>query len=168
LNYVVFGLNGALCAVDALAVREVARCEGIAPACHAPPDGHAVWSQATYACDLRGESLPVIDLNRELGLGGTEVTPDSRVLVAHIPGLGAGAAAALGAAAGAGVGFLVNRVDNVYDLPDSCVKPAPPAVRAPGNEYLAGILASDGLTACVIELGRVLRAGGGAGEGGAT
>jgi purine-binding chemotaxis protein CheW len=82
-------------------------------------------------CSLRGIVMPVIDLNRRLGLAASERDERSRIIVVSL-------------GPDDQVGLFVDRVRGVVRFPPSLVRPAPETVsQGAGAEYLKGIARKD-------------------------
>ena len=109
-SYVTWGLGEEVCAVEVADVREILDCGPVTRLPDAPPFLRGV-------IDLRGATVPVIDIGVKLGLGPSPITPDTRVLVATL-GLGARDLV---------VGLQVERVFEVAQLEAGSLQ-APPSV----------------------------------------
>jgi purine-binding chemotaxis protein CheW len=105
-------------------VREVLRPKEITP----------VPYTADYllgVCSLRGTVMPVIDLNRRLGLAATAKDEKSRIIVVSL-------------GQDDQVGLFVDRVRGVVRFMSSAVRPAPETVaQSAGAEFLKGIARKD-------------------------
>ena len=82
-------------------------------------------------CSLRGTVMPVIDLNRRLGLAASERDEKSRIVVVSL-------------GRDDQVGLFVDRVRGVVRFLPSSVRPAPETVaQGAGSEFLRGIARKD-------------------------
>jgi purine-binding chemotaxis protein CheW len=82
-------------------------------------------------CSLRGTVMPVIDLNRRLGLAASERDEKSRIIVVSL-------------GQDDQVGLFVDRVRGVVRLLPSAIRPAPDTVeQGAGAEFLKGIARKD-------------------------
>ena len=82
-------------------------------------------------CSLRGTVMPVIDLNRRLGLPASEREEKSRIVVVSL-------------GRDDQVGLFVDRVRGVVRFLSSAVRPAPDTVeQGSGAEFLKGIVRKD-------------------------
>ena len=96
--------------------------------------------------NLRGTVLPVVDLARQLGLGATEIGPQTCVIVVEAGTDGVRAP----------MGVLTNEVRDVIALDESEIGPAP-AFGAPVNAgYLSGVTRVGGRYVLVLDLAKIL------------
>ncbi|MBF0192325.1 MAG: purine-binding chemotaxis protein CheW [Magnetococcales bacterium] len=77
-SYVTLGIDQDVFAVSVTLVREILDCQTIARLPHAPP-------YLLGIIDVRGLTVPVIDLRRKLGFAQGESTFASRILVLEFP-----------------------------------------------------------------------------------
>lgn len=80
--------------------------------------------------NLRGEVIPAVDLRRVIGLPVAEYTLDTPMIVCRVQGKL--------------VALVVDSVEDVVELPEDCVQPAPP-VHALASKMLGVARLSDGL-----------------------
>lgn len=99
-------------------VHEVTRVETLTRVPHAPFPVRGITT-------LRGQILPVVDLRRRLGLGETEILPESRILVVS--------------SRDRRLGLLVERVEQVVHIARSGVEPAPEDVLTEQSDYILGV-----------------------------
>jgi len=93
--------------------------------------------------NLRGRMLPVIDLREKLGLPLVDLDRRSRIVVAEIEGKL--------------LGFMVERVSGIEEVPENARKPVPPeAVGDIGSEYLDGVIDLGGRAVFLLNLVKVL------------
>lgn len=107
-HFVTFGVADELLAAPVQAVREVLAVPPLTRVPNAPPFLVGI-------IDVRGGSVPVIDMRRKLGLPPAEVTDSSRILVLEV-GL-AGRPVVIGA--------LADRVLEVITMDGQSLQPAP-------------------------------------------
>lgn len=136
LTLVVLRLGADRYAVPITSVREILRVGRITPVSTAP-------SFVRGVINLRGVIVAVLDLRVFFGLEPGPVGPGSRVIVAEGDGMS--------------VGLLVERVEEIIDLPASAVKPPLAPVKGIVEEYVAGIAALGGQMMVLIDLEKVLR-----------
>jgi purine-binding chemotaxis protein CheW len=116
---VVFDLNAIICAVDALQVIEILNYQSIKEVPDMP-------SYFAGVINLRGEAIPVVDLNREFMGGETERDDIAKIIISDIKGQKAG--------------FLVNSVREVALFDESEIKEVPPIIKNENNRYIKNIL----------------------------
>ena len=105
-------------------VREVLTPKEITPVPHAA-------DYLVGVCSLRGTVMPVIDLNRRLGLAASTRDEKSRIIVVSL-------------GQDDQVGLFVDRVRGVVRLLSSAIRPAPETVaQGAGAEFLKGIARKD-------------------------
>ena len=107
-SYVTLGLGDEVCAVEVGIVREILDSGPVTRLPDAPPFLSGV-------IDLRGTTVPVIDLRVKLGMAAAPVGPDTRILVADLR---------LGER-GFIVGLQVERVFEVAQLEAGSLQPPP-------------------------------------------
>jgi purine-binding chemotaxis protein CheW len=95
---------------------------------------------------LRGSVVPVIDLARKLGVG--EIVATKRTCITMIDVFAEGEPLALG--------VLSDSVDDIVDLADTDIAPAPPFGARVRLEYLRGIARTGGGILLVLDVDRVL------------
>ena len=127
MQYLAFKLDGVEYAVDVRIVQNVVEYAGET----------AVPSRLPYfrgVMDLRGESVPILDLRAKLGLRAGELGSDACVLVFTLPGAGERAL----------VGALVDGVSGVVDLEETTDSDADDAVHGVWEPFVLGISRLDG------------------------
>jgi purine-binding chemotaxis protein CheW len=116
-------------------VKEVLKLRDITPVPHAS-------SYVLGVCSLRGAVLPVVDLNKRLGLAGGARDEKSRIVVVRLENDDE-------------AGILVDRVTGVVRFSSEAVKPAPETVeQGKGAEFLKGIVRKDDKLYIVLDLER--------------
>lgn len=116
-------------------VREIQRVGDITPVSTAPPFVLGVTN-------LRGAILTVVDLRVFLGLQHMPLTEQARILVAEGGGMG--------------VGLVVERVEEIADLPAAELKPPLSPHKGLAEDYIAGIAALRGQMVVMVEIEKVL------------
>jgi len=133
---VAFEVCGVLLGLGIENVREIRRDLGHSRAPHAPPYVRGVTN-------LRGETLTVVDLGVRLGLGRVQRTRQSRqIVVEH---------------GGEHLALLVDRVEDVLEVPAGSVRPTPANVGAGDARFLAGVYERERDAVAVLRLDEVLR-----------
>ncbi|PZQ60818.1 MAG: chemotaxis protein CheW [Sphingomonas taxi] len=136
LQVVVFGLGDEEFALPVAAVREILD--------HRPafrvPDAPAWLLGLT---DVRGTSVPMVDLRVRLGLAAADVTLATRILVVDLPRAGGEPLA---------LGLVVDRVLDVSAFPAGAVEPSPDVGTRWRSEHLRGILRRGGGFVVLLDL----------------
>jgi purine-binding chemotaxis protein CheW len=104
--FVTFDLVGQTLAVAVATVREITDRTELTRVPGSPPD-------LSGLLDLRGSSIPIVDLDRRLGLPGRSRDEASRMIVFDLDGPGGRTY----------VGVLADRVRNVIAIPEAQVEP---------------------------------------------
>lgn len=94
--------------------------------------------------DVRGASVPVIDLRARLGLSPAAITPMTRVLVVEVSLAGADAPLTLG--------MIVDRVLDVRGYALAAIEPAPELGVRWHADHIRGVLRRDGNFAILLDL----------------
>jgi len=94
--------------------------------------------------NLRGRVIPVVDLKRRLGLGQTESTEETRIIVASM--------------GGKTVGLVVDAVNEVLRINPEQVEPPPKSVAGISQEYLVGIAKLGDRIVILLDVEQVLSA----------
>lgn len=117
-TWVAFGLAGELFALPVTGVVEAVRVETITRVPEAPFPVRGI-------CNVRGQVIPVLDLQQRLDLGSGEVTAQSRILVVH--------------SRGRAFGILVDRTEKVIQVARSKVHPLPEDLLNEQSRYVDGV-----------------------------
>ncbi|MBF0627765.1 MAG: purine-binding chemotaxis protein CheW [Magnetococcales bacterium] len=122
-SYVTLGIQQDVFAVNVTLVREILDCQPIARLPHAPP-------YLLGIIDVRGLTVPVIDLRRKLGFAATdEISQTRRILVLEFPANGRQVV----------LGLLCDRVFDVAELATVALEAAPDVGVAWKSEYIRAI-----------------------------
>ena len=124
--------------VDIFAVREIVRVQEITKVPGAPEFVLGV-------INLRGRVISVVDLGHQLGLGRTEVTSSSRILVIQLDG--------------SSVGFLVDAATSVIKVPADAIDSRPEMIGGVKADFLEGVAKLEGRLAILLNLRKVLTEG---------
>ncbi len=121
--------------LDIMAVREIRGWTQATPLPHSP-------SYVRGVINLRGAVLPILDLKTRLGLGVTEVSPRSVIIVVHI--------------GGRLVGLLVDAVSEILATTKASIQPTPNVACDTVNRFVRGIIALEGRMVSWISLDHIL------------
>jgi purine-binding chemotaxis protein CheW len=135
VRLVIFDLNSIICAVDALQVFEIINYQSIKKAPDMPSCFVGVIS-------LRGEVIPVVDLNMEFLKCETGCVNTAKIIISDIKGQKAG--------------FLVNSVREVALFDESEIKDVPPIIKNDNNRYIKNILISNDMIIDIIDFSVIL------------
>jgi purine-binding chemotaxis protein CheW len=92
--------------------------------------------------NLRGQTLPVIDLRKRFGLAKGKETKDSRIVTVDIHGLK--------------VGMVVDGVSEVLRVPAEAIEPPSPIVTHDDSAFITAIAKIGERLILVLDLGKVL------------
>jgi purine-binding chemotaxis protein CheW len=135
LTLVVVRLGADRYAVPIVAVREILRVGKLTPVSTAP-------AFVLGVINLRGVIMTVLDLRVFFGLEPGPVGAEARIIIAEGGGLV--------------VGFLVEQVEEIVDVPAAQVKPPLSSAKGLVEDYVVGIAAHGGQMVVLIDLERVL------------
>ncbi len=137
--YVTLGLEGDIFAIPVAAVLEILDSRRITRLPEAP-------MHVLGLIDVRGRSVPVMDLRACLGLPDSEPTEHTRILVLDVGG-------------GRVIGLMVDRVFEVTALDGGGIEP-PPDLGAPWrSEHLLGVGRQGEDFVLLLDVGRLFSAG---------
>ncbi|MBM9593601.1 chemotaxis protein CheW [Roseitranquillus sediminis] len=138
-TFLTFDLGAQSLGVEVRHVREILDMQKITRLPNAPHDVHGV-------VDVRGASVPIVDLKSRLGVPPSELGPDARIVVLEVE---AGAARQP-------IGILADRVRNVDLIGDDEIEPAPGAeIGAWDASTLRGLVRRDGDLIVLVDLRKV-------------
>lgn len=121
-QYVTLGIDREIFAVDVDKVREILEARPVARVPYAPPFMLGM-------IDVRGRSVPVIDLRTKLGLPAVEATEQTRIIVLDIETEGRTLT----------MGMLADRVFEVTSLDDHDMEPPPDVGIHWRSDYIRGV-----------------------------
>jgi len=130
-----FQVGEALCGMEIQQIQEINKLPQITKVPHAPQDILGILN-------LRGQIVTVIDLAQRLGLGATENTPQSRVIIVNT--------------AGGKVGLLVKRIHDVVEVDMLKKEPAPVNLGGMQGRYFAGVCKQANSLIGLLHLDKVL------------
>jgi len=97
--------------------------------------------------DVRGASVPIVDLTAQLGIGHSQEGPDSRMIVFEMEQPDADPYP---------LGILAERVRDVSRLTSEDIEPTPDLAAGGGrSDTVIGLCRRDGTLIVVVDLGRV-------------
>lgn len=137
-QYVTLGVAADLFAVPVERVQEILEPQPIARMPHAPVDFLGV-------IDVRGQSVPVIDLRTRLGMAAVDDTENTRILVLDV---------SIGNATGK-LGLKADRVFEVTGLDDNAIEPPPQIGARWRADCVAGVGRRNGTFVTVFDLDRL-------------
>jgi purine-binding chemotaxis protein CheW len=141
-QYLTFGLEGEVFAVSVHQVREVLDLQRVSRIANAPP-------LLLGMIDVRGASIPVIDLKRKLGLpGGGEGTEHSRIVVLEVEADGRPLV----------VGTVTDSVYEVRHLPAEAIDRPPQFGQRWDSSFMRGLARREGEFVTLLDLGRLFGA----------
>jgi len=138
-QYLTFLLAGEEYAVPVLRVKEILEYEVVTRVPKAPLWVHGVFN-------LRGSVVPVVDLATKFGIGETPISKTTCVIIMEI-GLATETIV---------MGVLVDSVNQVVDIADSSIEPAPSFGTRVHLNYLAGIVSMGKKFALLLNIDEVL------------
>lgn len=124
-TYVAIALGDQLCAIDVRAVREILDLQPMSQLPNAPPE-------LLGLIDLRGQSIPVVDLALRLGVPRSMDEAGGRILVVE------------GNAGEPPLGLLVDRVESVLEIESDAVEARPETLPGWDGSAVAGVTRLNG------------------------
>jgi purine-binding chemotaxis protein CheW len=118
IQVVVFTLNDEVCGVETNQVKEIVKYESITKMPEMPKFIDGVIS-------LRGTVVPVVNLNKRFGLGDTEITKKTKIIINDIEGKL--------------VGFIVNDVSEIIKIQAEDIENTPDLIKENQNSYLKNV-----------------------------
>ena len=118
IQIVVFTLNDEVCGVETKQVKEIVKYEVITKMPKMPQFVDGIIS-------LRGTVVPVVNLNKRFGLGNTEITKKTKIIITDLEGKL--------------IGFIVNDVSEIIKLPPESIENTPELIRKIDNSYLKNV-----------------------------
>jgi purine-binding chemotaxis protein CheW len=134
-EFVAFRVGAQEFCVDIMGVREIRGWTPATPLPHAP-------SYVRGVINLRGAVLPIVDLAMRFGLGATEPTPRSVIIVVHIHQQV--------------VGLLVDAVSDILTSSEASMQPTPDIASDMAKTFVKGVYAVDRRMISIVTLDSVL------------
>jgi len=135
IQIVVFTLNDEVCGVETTQVKEIVKYESITKMPDMPKFIDGVIS-------LRGTVVPVVNLNKRFGLGDTEITKKTKIIINDIEGKL--------------VGFIVNDVSEIIKIPAEDIENTPDLIRDTHNVYLKNVGKKGDQLISILDLSAIL------------
>jgi len=135
MQAIIFRLNDQICGADTSQVKEIKKYTEVSKI----PD---VPEFIEGAINLRGRVVPIINLNSRFGLGKSEITSKTKILVTAIEEQL--------------VGFTVNDVMEITKFTDEEIEDVPDVLRNKTNYYLKCIGKKDDILVTIIDLSKIL------------
>ena len=134
-EFVAFRVGAQEFCIDIMCVREIRGWTMATTLPHAP-------DYVRGAINLRGAVLPIVDLAMRFGLGLTESTPRSVIIVVHIHQQI--------------VGLLVDAVSDILTSSADSMQPTPDIASEMAKTFVKGVYAVDGRMISIVALDNVL------------
>jgi purine-binding chemotaxis protein CheW len=134
-EFVAFRVGAQEFCVDIMGVREIRGWAPATPLPHAPAYVRGV-------INLRGAVLPIVDLAMRFGLGPTEPTPRSVIIVVQVHQQI--------------VGLLVDAVSDILMTSEASMQPTPDVASEMAKSFVKGVYAVDGRMISIVTLECVL------------
>jgi len=138
-SYVTLSVASETYAVPAVTVNELVQLQPLTPVPMMPECIRGLMN-------LRGTVVPVVDLARQLGLGMTDIGPQTCVIVVVAESGGLHSS----------MGVLTNQVDDVVIVAESDIEPAPAFGSTINAAYLTGVTRVQGKFVLILDLARIL------------
>ncbi|SEQ57626.1 purine-binding chemotaxis protein CheW [Virgibacillus subterraneus] len=132
---IIFQLNDEEYAVS---VQQVGSIERIQPITRVPQTADFVKG----VINLRGVVTPIIDLRIRFGLKETEFTESSRIIIVYLDEME--------------VGLIVDAANDVIDIPEDTIEPAPEVIGSVDVDYIDGVAKLDNRLLILLNLRKVL------------
>ena len=134
-KYLTFVLADEVYGVEILKVREIIGMMPITPVPRTPDHVRGV-------INLRGKVISVVDLRRKFGMGATEETDETCIIVVNV--------------AGFEIGTIVDRVSEVLDIHADQIEPAPSMGHDVDTDFILGMGKADQEVTILLDIGRIL------------
>ncbi|AEV69201.1 chemotaxis protein CheW [Acetivibrio clariflavus] len=135
IQIVVFTLNDEMCGVETTQVKEIVKYESITKMPDMPKFIDGVIS-------LRGTVVPVVNLNKRFGLGETEITKKTKIIINDIEGKL--------------IGFIVNDVSEIIKIPAEDIENTPDLIKGTHNAYLKNVGKKGDQLISILDLSAIL------------
>lgn len=145
LEIIAFKVNDQSFCVKTQSIREIRGWVRATPIPHAPYDVLGV-------INLRGKVIPIIDLAIKLGMGATEASERSAIIVTDVRDMT--------------LGLLVEGVSDILSVPKDSIQPVPSGT-GHAAQFADGLLAHNGVMICYLNLEELFSSSLSAASGGA-
>jgi purine-binding chemotaxis protein CheW len=122
----------------AVSVQQVGSIERIQPITRVPQTEAFVKG----VINLRGVITPVIDIRIRFGLEEMEYTESSRIIIVYLDDME--------------VGLIVDSANDVIDIPENSIEPAPEIIGALDTDYIEGVAKVNDRLLILLDLQKVL------------
>lgn len=135
LQIVIFGLNREICGAETSQVKQIIQYQEIFKITKMPKfiEGKIM---------LRGMEIPIINLNKRLGLGETEITKKTKIILTEYQNKN--------------LGFMVNEINELGKFTDEDVETLPTLIHEAGNLYMKKVVKKDDKIITIVDLHTVL------------
>lgn len=127
-------LGGEEFGIDILSVQEINRMTDITKIPNAP-------DYVEGAINLRGSTIPIIDLRRKLGFPVSANGESARIVIVELRE--------------AVIGFIVDSVSSVLGIPTKSIEPAPSVISHMESQYMRGVGKLDNRLIILLDLERL-------------
>jgi purine-binding chemotaxis protein CheW len=131
---VTFNLSNEEFGIDILNVQEINRMTDITKIPNAP-------DYVEGAINLRGNTIPIIDLRKKLGFSAASIGESARIVVVELKK--------------AALGFIVDSVSSVLRIPVDTIEPPPSIVSSMESHYMKGVGKLDDRLIILLDLERI-------------
>ncbi|MUK89040.1 chemotaxis protein CheW [Ornithinibacillus sp. L9] len=135
MKVIVFTLKGQRFGVD---VQQVISIEKIQEITKVPRTSEFIKG----VINLRGETIPIVDLKERLEIEQTESSPNNRFLIVQVEDVQ--------------VGLIVDSATDVLDINTDAIQPAPKMIGGVQEVFLQGVAKLESELLIMLDLGRVL------------
>lgn len=122
----------------AVSVHQVGSIERVQPITRVPRTEAFVKG----VINLRGVIIPVIDIRVRFGLEEREYTESSRIIIVYLNDMK--------------VGLIVDSANDVIDIPENAIEPAPEVIGAVDTDYIEGVAKVGDRLLILLDLQKVL------------
>lgn len=134
VQLVTFNLSNEEFGIDILNVQEINRMTEITKIPNAP-------DHVEGAINLRGKTIPIIDLRKKLSFDPVSMGDSARIVVVELKK--------------AVLGFIVDSVSSVLRIPTDTIEPPPSVISAMESHYMKGIGKLDDRLIILLDLERI-------------
>lgn len=137
LHIVVFTLNKEICGAETSQVKQIIKYQEITKVPKMPKFIDGIIS-------LRGNEIPIINLNKRLEFGETEVSKKTKIILTEIENKL--------------VGFIVNDINELMKFTEDEIELLPQFIHEAGNGYMNKVVKRDDKIITIINLHTILSA----------
>lgn len=131
-----FYVGDALCGMDILKIQEINKLMEMTKVPQAP-------DYMIGILNLRGQIVTIIDLGQKLGLGGVDISNESRNIIINAPG--------------EHVGLLVSRISDVVMADPEKIESAPANMSGIQGDFFTGVYKTENKLIGILDIKEVLR-----------